>query len=73
MTMIAHVVSELLSRCIGDEKELLQKTASVIYVQGENWETNITICLNVLNLLMKENFILILFIEIDLISLKIII
>ena len=32
----------------------------IIYVQEENWETSITIFLNVLNLLMKENFILIL-------------
>jgi hypothetical protein len=39
---------------------ILKKTGSVIYVQEENWETSITIFLNVLNLLMKENFILIL-------------
>ena len=44
----------------GDRKKLLEKTGSVIYVQEENWETSITIFLNVLNLLMKENFILIL-------------
>jgi hypothetical protein len=42
------------------EKKLLDKTGSVIYVQEENRETSITIFLNVLNLLMKENFILIL-------------
>ena len=53
-------------------KKLLEKTGSVIYVQEENWETSITIFLNVLNLLMKENFILILSIEIDLISLNVI-
>ena len=35
---------------------------SVIYEQEENWETTIIIFLNVLNLLMKENFILIIFI-----------
>jgi hypothetical protein len=44
----------------GDGNKLLEKTGSVIYVQEENWETSITIFLNVLNLLMKENFILIL-------------
>ena len=38
------------------ENKLLEKTGSVIYVQEENWETSITIFLNVLNLLMKENF-----------------
>jgi hypothetical protein len=37
-------------------KKLLEKTGSVIYVQEENWEMSITIFLNVLNLLMKENF-----------------
>jgi hypothetical protein len=42
------------------DKKLLEKTGSVIYVQEENWETSITIFFNVLNLLMKENFILIL-------------
>jgi hypothetical protein len=42
------------------KKNLLEKAGSVIYVQEENWETSITIFLNVLNLLMKENFILIL-------------
>ena len=42
------------------DKKLLEKTCSVIYVQEENWETSITIFFNVLNLLMKENFILIL-------------
>ena len=57
---------------VGRWKKLLEKTGSVIYVQEENWETSITIFLNVLNLLMKENFILILSIEIDLISLNII-
>ena len=53
---------------VGRWKKLLEKTGSVIYVQEENWETSITIFLNVLNLLMKEN----LSIEIDLISLNII-
>jgi hypothetical protein len=38
----------------GDGKKLLEKTGSVIYVQEENWETSITIFLNVLNLLMKK-------------------
>jgi hypothetical protein len=41
-------------------KKILEKTGFVIYVQEENWETSITIFLNVMNLLMKENFILIL-------------
>jgi hypothetical protein len=45
-----------------------EKTGSVIYVQEENCETSITIFLNVLNLLMKENFILILSTKIDIIS-----
>ena len=35
-------------------KKILEKTGSVIYVQEENWETNITIFLNVLNVLMKK-------------------
>jgi hypothetical protein len=48
------------------EKKLLEKTGSVIYVQEENWETSFTIFLNVLNLLMKENFILILSINVNL-------
>ena len=42
------------------EKKIVEKTGSDIYVQEENWETSIIIFLNVLNLLMKENFILIL-------------
>ena len=51
---------------------LLEKTGSVIYVQEENWETSITIFSNVLTVLMKKTFILILSIEINLISLNII-
>ena len=56
----------------GDGKKLLEKTVSVIYVQEENRKTSITIFLNVLNLLIKTNFILYLSIEIDILSLNII-
>ena len=56
----------------GDGKKLIQKTGSVVYVQEENRETSITIFLNVLNSLMKENFFFISSIEINLISLNII-
>jgi sulfite reductase alpha subunit-like flavoprotein len=35
-------------------KFFLEKTGSVVYVQEENWETSITIFLNVLNLLMRR-------------------
>jgi hypothetical protein len=72
MGMTARVVSELFSVCMGDVTKLLEETGSVIYVQEDNWETSITICLNVLNLLMKKKIILILLIYIDLMSLNII-
>jgi DNA repair protein RadC len=56
----------------GDGKKSIQKTGSVVYVQEENREMSITIFLNVLNSLMKENLFFISSIEINLISLNII-
>jgi hypothetical protein len=44
----------------GDANNIIRETGSVIYVQKENWETSITIFSNVLTVLMKKTFILIL-------------